>query len=85
MNNPGLDEAAMNVTRTTIFYYSTRMRWIAALPCVIVMVVRSGAASGNEVSTYPSEPICPVLLFAAGGVSDVIFRVLANEMSNSLG
>lgn len=43
------------------------------------------ATHGAAAQTYPSRPITMIVPFAAGGTSDVIARVVAEQMSAALG
>ena len=54
---------------------------IAGLALVAVLSVVSAAHAQN----YPSRPITMIVPFAAGGTSDVIARVVAEQMSAALG
>lgn len=53
------------------------------LAMTAVLAGASGTAMANDV--YPSKPIRLVVGFAAGGPTDVIARVLAKDMSMTLG
>ncbi|QCI63556.1 tripartite tricarboxylate transporter substrate-binding protein [Phreatobacter stygius] len=55
-------------------------RFLAAL---VALMTASLAAHGQE--AYPTRPITMIVPFAAGGTSDVIARVVAEEMSRVLG
>jgi tripartite-type tricarboxylate transporter receptor subunit TctC len=51
---------------------------LAALISVLAIPVQADDA-------YPSRPVIMVVPFAAGGASDVIARLVADQMSASLG
>jgi tripartite-type tricarboxylate transporter receptor subunit TctC len=53
---------------------------LAALGLVLAL---GGAAAAQE--AYPSRPITMIVPFAAGGASDVIARIVAEEMGKNLG
>jgi tripartite-type tricarboxylate transporter receptor subunit TctC len=55
--------------------------WLAAVSAV-VLTLTPGALSAED---YPSRPVRVVVGFGPGAVADVILRVLANRMSQSLG
>ncbi len=49
-----------------------------------VFAVGAGTAQAQSAS-YPSRPITMVLPFPAGGITDVLSRMIASEMSTSMG
>jgi tripartite-type tricarboxylate transporter receptor subunit TctC len=49
------------------------------------LIAIAGCASLVAAQDYPSRPITVVVPFAAGGPTDVVARIIANEMSQSLG
>ena len=57
-----------------------------ALLVMFVMAVSTGAslAAGND-DVWPSKPIRMLVGFAAGGGSDLVARLIAKELGNSLG
>ena len=55
--------------------------WLAAVSAV-ALTLTPGALSAED---YPSRPVRVVVGFGPGAVADVILRVLANRMSQSLG
>lgn len=55
---------------------------IIRLACALAMVLASGAAFAQ--STYPNHPVKIIAPFAAGGPSDLIGRILADKLSQSL-
>ena len=57
-----------------------RLFWTAALGSVIVL----GAASALA-QNFPSRPISMIVPYAAGGSADVVGRLIAIEMSKTLG
>ena len=54
------------------------VKWLAALAALSL----AGTAHAQD---YPKRPISMIVPFAAGGTSDVIARVVAEEMAKSLG
>jgi hypothetical protein len=56
------------------------VRWICAL--VLVFCLATGPARSE---TFPSRPITMIVVFAAGGPTDVLARIVAEQMSNTLG
>lgn len=65
----------------------TRRLAALALPLALAVAFGSGpaAAQADQGATYPSRNILLVVPFAAGGPPDVIARVLAHSMSETLG
>ncbi|TWG85568.1 tripartite-type tricarboxylate transporter receptor subunit TctC [Cupriavidus gilardii J11] len=57
-----------------------RRRTVIALAALAAMPSLAGAAD-----KYPSKPIRMVVAFAAGGANDIIARILAKEMAQSMG
>ena len=57
---------------------SLAVKLAAALAVLVV-------ASAAHAQDYPKRPISMIVPFAAGGTSDVIARVVAEEMAKSLG
>ncbi len=62
---------------------TSRFARIAA--AVTVAAAALGAASPAFSQAFPNKPVKLILPFAAGGISDVIGRLVAAEMSKSLG
>jgi tripartite-type tricarboxylate transporter receptor subunit TctC len=58
------------------------MRWIGGASVVLMAWGNVGVA---QAQTYPSRPITMIVPFAAGGTSDVIARVVAEQMAVPLG
>jgi tripartite-type tricarboxylate transporter receptor subunit TctC len=54
------------------------VKWLAALAALSLVTVA-------HAQDYPKRPISMIVPFAAGGTSDVIARVVAEEMAKSLG
>jgi len=51
---------------------------------VIAMALVAGAVPGRA-QDYPSRPITVIVPFPAGGASDVVARIVTNQMSKTLG
>jgi tripartite-type tricarboxylate transporter receptor subunit TctC len=63
----------------------TVMKILTRLPIALaISVVISGSARA-QVADYPTRPIQVIVPFAGGSASDVITRILLQEMSKSLG
>ena len=62
----------------TLRLFSTVIAGLCALSIV-------GLAQAQSADGYPNKPIRFVVPFAAGGPTDVIARVIANHLKNSLG
>lgn len=60
-------------------------RWLNAALSVAVFLVAATFASTLTAQPYPSRPVRIVVLFTPGGSSDVLTRLVAQEMSASLG
>lgn len=58
------------------------VNWMGRVAAALVVMA---AASVAEAQTYPSRPITMIVPFAAGGTSDVIARVVAEQMAIPLG
>ncbi|MGZ3351724.1 MAG: Bug family tripartite tricarboxylate transporter substrate binding protein, partial [Xanthobacteraceae bacterium] len=43
------------------------------------------AVSGATAQTYPSRPVTVIVPFAAGGVTDIVARIVSERMSKALG
>ena len=54
---------------------------LAGLLCALIATVGPASAQGS----YPTRPITMIVPFAAGGTSDVLARVVAEQMGTILG
>jgi putative tricarboxylic transport membrane protein len=43
------------------------------------------AVSGVTAQTYPSRPVTVIVPFAAGGVTDIVARIVSERMNKALG
>jgi tripartite-type tricarboxylate transporter receptor subunit TctC len=55
------------------------------LSIVAVAAMAAGLAQPAAAQTYPNRPITVVVPFAAGGPSDVVTRIISEQMSRALG
>ena len=55
-------------------------RWIGAILLVLGLAATPAAAQD-----FPSKPITMIVVFAAGGPTDVLARLVADHMGNTLG
>jgi tripartite-type tricarboxylate transporter receptor subunit TctC len=60
-------------------------RWLEIALSVAVVFALTAFASTLSAQPYPSRPVRIILLFTPGGSSDVLTRLVAQEMSESLG
>ncbi|MET0905271.1 MAG: tripartite tricarboxylate transporter substrate-binding protein [Tardiphaga sp.] len=58
------------------------VRWIGG---AMLALIAWGSTGAVQAQTYPSRPITMIVPFAAGGTSDVIARVVAEQMAAPLG
>ena len=58
------------------------VRWIGH---AMLALIACGSTGAVQAQTYPSRPITMIVPFAAGGTSDVIARVVAEQMAAPLG
>jgi tripartite-type tricarboxylate transporter receptor subunit TctC len=57
-------------------------RWSAIVVFALAIVAGAGPARAQD---YPSRPITVIVPFPAGGASDVVARIVTNQMSKILG
>jgi tripartite-type tricarboxylate transporter receptor subunit TctC len=61
----------------------TAVRYLASL--LFACSVLSGASDSNAQSAYPSRPITIMIGFSAGGTTDIIARLISDELRKALG
>src|SRR5215510_5808714 len=57
---------------------------ITKLAAAVALAVASGTA-GVMAQSYPSRPVTMIVPFAAGGVTDIVARIVGERMRTSLG
>ncbi len=50
-----------------------------------VLCLAAGTAFGQTANTYPAKPVKIIVPYAPGGATDIVARILANELSQRLG
>src|ERR1035441_7956157 len=63
----------------------SKTKQLKLLPIVLALSVASVITTRAQVTDYPNRPIQVIVPFAGGSASDVVTRVLLQEMSKSLG
>ena len=63
----------------------SKTKKLKLLPIVLALSVASVITTRAQVTDYPNRPIQVIVPFAGGSASDVVTRVLLQEMSKSLG
>jgi tripartite-type tricarboxylate transporter receptor subunit TctC len=61
------------------------IRWFGAALCASIFTVPAVAQSDSAVKNYPDKPIRLVIPFPPGGATDVIGRIMAQELSKTIG
>jgi hypothetical protein len=54
-------------------------------PAIVIAVALVAGAVPGRAQDYPSRPITVIVPFPPGGASDVVARIVTNEMSRTLG
>jgi tripartite-type tricarboxylate transporter receptor subunit TctC len=54
-------------------------------PSIVIAMALVAAVAPSRAQDYPSRPITVIVPFPAGGASDVVARIVTNEMSRILG
>ncbi|MGZ5845708.1 MAG: Bug family tripartite tricarboxylate transporter substrate binding protein, partial [Xanthobacteraceae bacterium] len=52
---------------------------------IALIFVMLAAVSGVTAQTYPSRPVTVIVPFAAGGVTDIVARIVSERMNKALG
>ena len=52
---------------------------------IALIFARLAAVSGATAQTYPSRPVTVIVPFAAGGVTDIVARIVSERMNKALG
>jgi len=63
----------------------TKTRILTLLQIVVAMTVVAVGTARAQVKDYPTRPIQVIVPFAGGSASDVVTRIMLQEMSKSLG
>lgn len=52
---------------------------------IVAIFIAFAGAVGGQAETYPSKPITLIVPFPAGGITDIVARIVGDRMKNSLG
>ena len=63
----------------------TKTRILTLLQIMVAMTVVAVGIARAQVKDYPTRPIQVIVPFAGGSASDVVTRIMLQEMSKSLG
>ena len=58
---------------------------IKALAMVLVALARRVAVAPVQAQTYPSRPVTLIVPFPAGGITDIVARIVGEKMKDTLG
>ena len=61
------------------------VRLLAPLLALLLLVLPAATVSAQQAAPWPSKPVRLIVPAAAGGPTDIVGRVVAAELSNSLG
>ncbi|WP_353431682.1 tripartite tricarboxylate transporter substrate binding protein [Polynucleobacter sp. MWH-UH23A] len=61
------------------------IRWFGVASCALIFSLPVVAQNDSAVKNYPDKPIRLVIPFPPGGATDVIGRIMAQELSKSIG
>src|SRR4051812_1502309 len=64
---------------------SDAMKRYPALAAALALALALCTVAGAQAQTYPAKPIRAVVAFGTGGATDVIARIVAAALSQSLG
>lgn len=59
--------------------------WLLAVCLAIMGAVGSGSARADDATSYPQRPVTILVGFAPGGPTDVIARLIADELTREMG
>ena len=60
-------------------------RGISVWPAIFIALAMAAGVVPGRAQDYPSRPITVIVPFPPGGASDVVARIVTNEMSRTLG
>ena len=69
----------------TTLSYSARSGWQHSRRLLTAWLVGCGLTLGAMAQTFPSKPIRMIVPFPAGGTTDIVARILAQRMSETMG
>lgn len=58
---------------------------VSAWPAIVIVMAFIAGVAPARAQDYPSRPITMIVPFPPGGASDVVARIVANQMSETLG
>jgi Tripartite tricarboxylate transporter family receptor len=58
---------------------------VSVWPAIVIALALLGGVVPARAQDYPSRPITVIVPFPPGGASDVVARIVTNEMSRTLG
>lgn len=55
------------------------------LSCVVALVAALAGAAGAQAQSFPSKPVTLIVPFPAGGITDIVARIVGERMKTALG